>query len=407
MQIQNQTLEFKLKELHPKQVEVTTHPARHKRICAGRRFGKSILAGAEASFRALTERIPVWWVAPTFRNTQAAWTELTEQARQLKPHVKIFKDEFKIIYPGGGFVQVVSAAEPDNMRSVGLGGLILDEAAYVQQRAYTEVLAPALLDYDGWTYMISTPNGFNWFYDEYMREKNGADSYKSFHFTSYDNPYLPKGAIDKLRTTMTEKAFRQEVLAEFIADALAVFRNVDKCTYTTPPEYPVEGHSYVMGVDWGRKHDFTAISVWDATDAREVALDRFSQIGFGLQHGRIQALYDRWQPDVIIAEENAIGMANVEKLNELGLPVIAFRMTQPSKKVVVEAFALALERESVQILDDDTGTGELLGYSENVTKHGNIQYSAPEGGHDDTVVARMLAYHAFAEQIGDPTYLDW
>lgn len=424
MQIANQTIDFRLPELHPKQLDIALSPAKHKRVCAGRRGGKSKLCCSIASLRALAEREPIWWCAPTFRNTKAAWQELTTLARQLGKLVKIYKDDFLIEYPrtkgpndSAGFVQVVSTAEPDNMRSIGLGGLIYDEAAYGAERAYTEVLQPALLDYaDSWDMLITTPNGFNWFYREFKKGQDGVEDYAAFHWTTYDNPFLPGGkkAVDALKHKMTEKAFRQEILAEFVADALSVFRNVAACVHQDALTGPIPGHTYVMGLDWGRKHDYTAVSIWDVEDRREVVLDRFNQVGFGIQRGRVKALAEHWNVSQILAEENGIGMANVEQLQADGLPVTPYKMSWQSKKQLVEALALALEREEVGIVGEQvsehakTAIEEMLAYQELVNPQtGVIRYSAPEGGHDDTVIARMLGYHLIGDAIGEPFILDW
>lgn len=416
MQITNQTIDFKLRPLLEWQQRVDASGAQVKTVAGGRRGGKSIYCGQKISLSALEMQQPFAWFVPTFRNATFAWSEMSTLARQLGKHARIYKDELKIEFPrtrsntlSAGFVQIISTSDPDNMRGFPLGGAVLDEAAYIQQRAYTEVIQPSLLDLNGWTLMVSTPNGFNWFHTQYLMGERREEGYESFHFTTYDNPFIPAGGIDRLRRTMTEKAFRQEILAEFLADALAVFRNISGCiVHDAPPSERVPGHEYVMGVDWGRKHDYTAICILDETDRREVALDRFSQVGFGLQMGRIQALFDIWQPHTILAEENAIGMANVERLQDMSLPVQAFKMTQPSKKLLVEQFALATERGEVGLLDDTVANGELLAYQEVVNPaSGLVRYSAPEGGHDDTVIARLLAWHLISEELGDPMVLDW
>lgn len=394
MQIQNQTIEWQLADLYPKQQEIAQSPAQHKRVCAGRRAGKSKFCCSHASFKALTDQQPIWWVAPTFRNTKAAWRELQQLAEPLvrKRLARVFKDDFLIEYPlnsksslSAGYVQVVSAAEPHNMRSIGLGGYIFDEAAYGQEIVASEILGPALLDYGGWSIHVSTPNGYNWFHDEYQRGLRGEEGYASFHFTSYDNPHIAgtpdkRAAIDALRGRMTEKAFRQEILAEFLADALSVFRNVDACIHHDTLPGPLDGHTYVMGVDWGRKHDYTAISIWDVQDRREVVLDRFSQVGFGIQGGRIQALAELWNVTDIQAEENGIGMANVESLQDMGLPVRAFKMSWQSKKALVEKLALGIEKADVGLVADEVAKGELHAYQESVNlATGVIRYNAPEG----------------------------
>jgi hypothetical protein len=61
---------------------------------------------------------------------------------------------------------------------------------------------------------ISSPKGFNHFYDLYNLEAKDKD-YKSFHFTSYDNPFIPRDEIDKASKELTEDRFAQEYLADF------------------------------------------------------------------------------------------------------------------------------------------------------------------------------------------------
>jgi hypothetical protein len=41
------------------------------------------------------------------------------------------------------------------------------------------------------------------------------DDYKSFHYTSYDNPYIDRDEIEKTKKEMTDRSFAQEFLAEF------------------------------------------------------------------------------------------------------------------------------------------------------------------------------------------------
>jgi hypothetical protein len=406
--IQNNTIDFKLRKLHPAQERVAKSSAKHKRVRAGRRFGKSLYCASDAVLTALQMRYPVWWVAPTYNNTLAAWKELTDLARQFGKFARIFKSENLIELPGGGSVRVVSGAEPDNVRGSGIGKLILDEAAYVESRLYKEVLLPMLADMDGDTTMISTPRGYNWYYDEYMLgEGSRLPGYESFHFTSYDNPTLKREFLDGLANQMTARAYQQEIMAEFVADALSVFRGVQDCIHYNTYAEPIAGHTYVMGVDWGRKNDYTAISVWDVDERMEVDLDRFTDISFGIQFGRLQALAAKWGVSAINVEENAMGFGNIEELHKRGLPVTATHMTQPSKKRLVELFALAIEQGTVALLDHKEANDELVMFEEEVTQNGVVRYHAPQGRHDDTVIARMLAYDLIGSDIAEPSFLSF
>jgi len=85
----------------------------------------------------------------------------------------------------------------------------------------------------------------------------------------------------------------------------------------------------------------------------------------------------------------------LEMLQRLGLPVRGFETTASSKPPLIESLALAFEREECRWQADPVWTGELEAYERKVSATtGRSQYSAPEGGHDDTVMARALAWQA-------------
>jgi hypothetical protein len=186
-------------------------------------------------------------------------------------------------------------------------------------------------------------------------------------------------------------------LAEFIEGEGAVFRNIAACMKapaTTPDEH--KGHRIVAGCDWAKQSDYTAFSFGCVECKREVDKDRFNRIDYAFQTERLRVLCDRWQPTAILTEINAIGMPVFEQVERMGLPVIAFETTATSKPPLIESFALALERTEWQYLPDPIWTAELEAYERKVsTVTGRSTYSAPEGVHDDTVVARCLMLWAF------------
>jgi len=123
------------------------------------------------------------------------------------------------------------------------------------------------------------------------------------------------------------------------------------------------------------------------------ALDRFSGVGWDLQRDRLKSLVQRWQPQIIWAEANSIGEPNIEALTREGLPVRPFFTTSKSKSPLIESLALAIERNDISLLDDPVLLGELANYSLQRLPSGAWRYSAPSGGHDDTVIATALAWY--------------
>jgi hypothetical protein len=127
------------------------------------------------------------------------------------------------------------------------------------------------------------------------------------------------------------------------------------------------------------------------TCRKEVAKDRFNQIDYSFQRERIKVLAIHWKVSSILAESNSMGEPNAEALQRDGLPVTMFATTATSKPPLIENLALALERTEWQFIDDPIWTAELEAYERKVNMAtGRSSYSAPEGVHDDTVIARAL-----------------
>jgi hypothetical protein len=150
-----------------------------------------------------------------------------------------------------------------------------------------------------------------------------------------------------------------------------------------------------MGVDWGKVDDYTVASVGCRDCKCEVALDRFHGVEYRLARQRLAVLAERWGVYDILAESNAMGEPVIEEMQYGGLPVRGFATTATTKPPLIENLALCLEREEVRFLDDPVAKAELEAYEMKTSANtGRPTYSAPEGVHDDTVMARALMCNA-------------
>jgi phage terminase large subunit-like protein len=122
-------------------------------------------------------------------------------------------------------------------------------------------------------------------------------------------------------------------------------------------------------------------------------MDRFNQIDYHIQAGRIQAMADRFRPDAIVAETNSIGIPMIEQLQRLGLPIVPFTTTNASKQIAIDSLALAFERGQLRIIPDPVLMAELEAFTMEKLPSGMLRYSAPSGGHDDTVMSLAFAWH--------------
>jgi hypothetical protein len=387
-------LTVKLPKPHSKQIAFRKSKAKRKVICAGRRGGKTVGMALIAVEQMLQGR-RVLEAAPTADQTDAFWRACKRALGEPIAAGVVYKNETERLLEiqNGGRIRTKTAWDADTLRGDYADLLILDEYSIMSPDAWDEVGAPMLLDNDGDAVFIFTPKRRNHAYRLFARAKaDDTGRWEAFHFTSMDNPHLSLAALAEITQDMTEEAYKQEVLAEFLEGEGVVFRNIDACMHapqTTPDKH--EGHAIIAGLDWGKQNDFTCTSIGCATCKVEVARDRFNKIDYAFQRDRLKSLYRFWKVSKILAESNSIGEPNLEMLQRDGLPVIGFETTTSSKPPLIENLALTLERTEWQFQPDPVWTGELEAYERKVsTVTGRSQYSAPEGLHDDTVIGRAL-----------------
>ena len=207
------------------------------------------------------------------------------------------------------------------------------------------------------------------------------------------NPYIDDDEIADAERGLPERVFKQEYLAQFLEDGGVVFRNLDRVCVGKQELEPEPGHNYVFGVDWGKSNDFTCISVFDCERNQQVYLDRFNRISWEIQRNRLISLYHRFRPTIIWAEANSIGEPNIEALQAEGLPVRSFYTSSRSKAPLIEALVLAIEQERITLLSDAVLIHEMQSYEMSRLVNRGWRYSAPPGGHDDTVIATALSWY--------------
>lgn len=381
---------------YPLQHEIMNHPARRKVVCAGRRVGKTTLA-ALMSVEALLRGQRVLLSSTSQDQVDLFWNYVIDWTRGLRGVGDFYKNEVKrVLRFGAGHLYVKTGSKPDVLRGQAADLLVLDECAYLDPDAWYKVASPMLLDTNGTAVFISTPKRRNWFFHLYQRAvTDESGQWMAWNFASNENPYLNRMALEQLASDMTDADYRQEIMAEFLDDHGAVFRNVhERCTGQRVAPY---SGSFVAGVDFAQANDYTVITVVDRAARRVVDYDRFNQQAWSVMRQRLAVMCERWQPEVVICEANSAGAPNIEALERSGLPVVSFMTTAQSKPPLIESLVLAFERGELTALDDPTFRAELMAYERRVSAvTGRSQYGAPDGMHDDCVMSLALAWWAVA-----------
>ena len=230
-------------ELLPWQQTVYNDPTRFKVVAAGRRTGKSRLAGWALILACLNaKKGQVFYVAPTQGQARdIMWQMLLEIGHSVIASSHINNLQIKFI--NGAILALKGADRPETMRGVSLKYLVMDEYADMKPEVWEQILRPALADQKGGAMFIGTPMGRNHFYELYTYACVGDDdTFAGFHYTSYDNPLLDAEEIKAAEKSMSAFSFRQEFMASFEAMGGELFKE-EYIKFSE--EEPTDGDYYI------------------------------------------------------------------------------------------------------------------------------------------------------------------
>jgi phage terminase large subunit len=248
------------------QEEVAIDPHRFRIVCAGRRSGKSVLSRLIITVWALRKPGTYWIVSPNYKQSKMIhWREIQNEIP--KEYIQKKNEvELSLTLRNGSIIELRGAENPDSLRGIKLRGLIIDEIASIRNWdwLWSEVLRPTLTDYRAPALFISTPKGFNHFHELYISGQNGTGDYRSWRFTSYDNPFISKEEIDNAKQELTEDTFAQEYLADFRKYVGLVYKDFQREVHVIEPFNIPDSWQIYRGVDFGSTNPTACL--WIAVD---------------------------------------------------------------------------------------------------------------------------------------------
>ena len=273
-----------------------------------------------------TAKVTVFYVAPTQGQARdIMWGLLADLAHPVITNKHVNNMEITLV--NGSRICLKGGDRPDTMRGVSLEYLVIDEYADVKQQVFEEILRPALADRKGDCLFIGTPKGRNHFYDLYIyADSEEDDSFKAWHFTSYDNETLDPDEINLAKKSMSSFAFRQEFMSSFEALGSEIFKEewVQFCEET--PEIG----DYYIAVDLAGFEDPSSRSKKNKRlDSTAISVVKVSENGWYIKdviHGRwtleqtAQKIFnavDRYRPMSVGIERGIAKQAVMSPLTDM------------------------------------------------------------------------------------------
>jgi hypothetical protein len=387
----------------PHASQLAIHHARHVRfraVCCGRRWGKTRFAAAELLDIAVERGGLYAWIAPTYYIAERGESALKLIAGDFVQFRG--QNPVRATFTGSGGpaeVRFLSADNPDTILGDGFDGVILDEAARIERSVWEINIRPALADKQGWAVLISTPRARNWFFDFHTRGRDPRETlYRSYSFTSLDNPYFPREEWDEAKRTTPEDVFRQEYEAEFLEDSAGVFHNLSRCLLT-PDLCTLTTGLTVIGCDIAKHTDFTVLIAMDARTGRCFDMERFNMLDWPIQKERILA-FARKHRGKLVLDATGAGDPIYDDLARVYSNIVPFKFTARSKVELIQRLIVSVEQQKIMWpVGWDVLTDEMKRFEYAISPTGALSYSAPSGYHDDCVIALALTNQCRQEYV--------
>ena len=355
------------------------HLTRFRHLVAGRRGGKTLSAAWEVLFYCLYPNqfhkdaygkdndnpLWVWATSKDYKVLRPALLTLrkviTEAGLEIGKDVKENRGAMTFEFNNGSLVEFKSSDDPQSLRGAGLDILWMDEAAFIRSEEPWQVMRPALSDKQGLLITTTTPDGKNWFYEEFWNKDSLKDPNQGrVEYRSIDNPYFPKREWEYTKQRYHPLLFAQEYMAAF--DSMAG-RDLsgEWLHYYTEDDLPRNSDGTLqklrkyVGVDpavsMSGRGDRFVISVVGVSDSNQVFLiDQYAaKIPFVEQLEKIQEFHIKYNPEIMGIESNAYQAALVQQAERL-----------PSMPPIVPIFAKGKKFERIMAMSPLFRIGKVL-----------------------------------------------
>lgn len=387
---------YRRPKLYPKQsaafftpLDGGAEPARYSWIEGSTKSGKTVSCMAWLFEQALFNGKPgrqFWWIAPVYGQAKIAYGRVK---RGLPAElIRCNDSDMTITLVANGAVMAFKSGEkPDNLYGDDVWAAVLDEASRMRVESYYAVRS-TLTATRGPIRIIGNVKGRkNWFYIG-CRKAEGGERGHSYHKLIATDAVaagvLAAEELEDARRALPDAVFRELYLCEPSDDGGNPFglRFIGQNVRVVSKKAPV-----VFGVDLAKSVDWTVIIGLDE-DGAVCVFERF-QMPWTETMARVRLICGHARA---LIDSTGVGDPIVEQVQKTNPTFEGFKFTSSSKQMLMEGLALAIQTGQVSY-PDGVIVSELESFEYEYTRTG-VKYTAPEGSHDDCVMALALAVHA-------------
>lgn len=248
-------------------------------------------------------------------------------------------------------------------------------------------------------FIIGNVKGNNWI--KSLWKNDPKEDFELTEAITQDNAdVLPKDFIESLEKLkgLHPDQYKRFVLNDWSVEAegLAVPHSLIEACIGGEFADAVHGRQYVLGSDLAKHRDWTVIMVADKQTGQVVYFDRFQKESWALVRGKIVAVAKRYNNAEVIPDSTGVGDPITEDLERAGCRVYkdgdrpGYVFTSRSKQQLIENLIVVMTNRGIKYPRIPELIDEMKEFEKAETKAGNVQYSAPQGKHDDCVITLAL-----------------
>lgn len=325
-----------------------------------------------------------WWIAPIYAQAEIAFNRMARRVIGNSLY-KVNHSKLRITTPLGTIIHFKSAENPDHLYGEDVYACVMDEYTRMKEAAW-HAIRSTLTHTKGKCKFIGNARGNrNWGYKLGQRAKGDTSGeWSYFKITAYDAVdagILDLEEIESAKRDLPERVFRELYLAEASEEGSCPFglNHIERCIKPLSNK-PVKW----FGVDLAKSYDFTVIIGLDE-DGMIAHYERF-QMDWTMTKARIIQVVGNTP---CMVDSTGVGDPIVEDLQAVCMQLYGFKFDSFSKQKLIEGLIMAVQAGETSILDNEHRY-EMEQF-EYVYSQRAVRYAAPDGEHDDTVIAHALA----------------
>lgn len=366
-----------------------------------RQCGKSVfceLLLLEYLFKKNTYNV---YISPTFQLGRKLYAEMTKMLDGKGIIKKANASTLTIETVYGSTIQCFSMEAYTSIRGTTCNGVcILDECAYYPdilpngEEPWANVIMPITKARKPKVVFVSTPRGRRGIlWDMYLKAVNGEKGYAELSRTIYQDTLVTEEEINEIKKNISDYAFRQEFMVEFMEDGLSFFVGYSDCFDYDDFEEDKTWIGCDLSGDGTDATILTKVNVRDQVQQYEIkgTLDmKYRQIADIINSSKnLQVAY---------LEKNGLGSPMINEIKKLVRDkgrIREFETTNATKEEIVSEMAVDIANHKVHFQRGDTKLYDELGdFVVTVSKSRKLTFAARGSGHDDRVMSACIAKKA-------------